>query len=401
MSYYQYVARNEMGQRHSGLHQAPSSGAVANMLQAKMLVPVSIEKVKGNRRVKERNTRRKRVKSVDLAGFCWQMNTMIEGGVPITDSMDTISEDMSNLSFRNTIMAMSEKMKTGETFADSVKQHPDTFNSMFCAMILAGETSGNLPLVLDRMARYYDGRDRMITKVKRALAYPVFVVAFVILIVVAMMVFIIPRFQGIFDQTKGELPAFTRGFMAVYDLIMSNAPYLLIGFGLVFMLLVAYHKTESGRSRISRLVLSLPLIGPIVSHTFIYVFCRTVSTLLGAGVSIIDSLEILSGMTDNDQIKGSINHTREHVVEGSSISVSMSSGGFFPKMVSRMVQVGEESGSLPIVLDKTSDYYEKKVEDSINSLTGFIEPAMIVTVGAIVLVVILALYLPVFTMSDI
>ncbi len=262
------------------------------------------------------------------------------------------------------------------------------------------ETGGTLPIVLMRLGKYFDSRDKLVRKIKGAMAYPIFVFFFVILMVVVIMTFIIPRFRVIFDQLKGELPAFTRGFMSVYDIIMNHAVFVVGVVLIVVITSVFYYKTKKGHARLSRLVLSVPLIGKILTQGFVSMFCRTKSTLLSAGVSVMDALNIVSGMTDNDVIKAAVLNTRGYIVEGSNISISMAASGFFPNMVSKMAQVGEGSGSLPAVLDRTSEYYEKKVDTTITKLTGFIEPALIVTVGAIVLVVVLALYLPIFSISD-
>ncbi|KPK77765.1 MAG: hypothetical protein AMJ79_02160 [Phycisphaerae bacterium SM23_30] len=402
MKSYEYTARDKHGDKHIGLHQAGSKQDVLSWLTEQGFTPISVNVVK-TRTKKERSiaARRKKVKSEEMASFCWQLNTMIEGGVSVADAIDVIAEDIINIHFRKIIIQISEEMKSGEAFSDCIAKHPRIFNSLFRAMILAGETGGTLPVVLQRLAKYYDGRDRLVRKVKGALSYPIFVSGFVVLIVAAMMVFIIPRFREIFKQIKGEMPAFTEAFMGVYDAIMSNGIYYLGIVALVVFAVTTYAKTKKGHQRFSKLVLAIPFIGKLLSQAFISMFCRTMSTLLSAGVSVIETLDILAGMTSNDVIKESVVRTKEHIVGGSNISLSLSASGFFPNMVSKMTQVGEESGSLPAVLDRTSEYYEKKVDSAITAMTGFLEPAMIVIVGAIVLVVVLALYLPVFSLSNV
>ncbi|MFC1782852.1 type II secretion system F family protein [Planctomycetota bacterium] len=400
MKNFEYTARDEYGDKRVGLRQADSKQNVLGWLREQGFVPISVKVVKT--RVKnERLSSHRRVKSEDMASFCWQLNTMIEGGVSVADSFDVIAEDIVNLQFRKAICQVSEEMKSGEAFSDSITKHPQIFNSLFRAMIMAGEAGGTMPTVLQRLARYYDGRDKLARKVKGALSYPIFVSGFVVLIVVAMMVFIIPRFREIFKSIKGEMPAFTKAFMSVYDSIMHNGIYYLGIVALAVTVLIVYSKTPKGHFRVSKFVLSIPFLGKLLTQSFISMFCRTMATLLSAGVSVIETFDILANMTNNDIIKASIIRTKEHIMEGSNISLSMSSSGFFPNMVSKMTQVGEESGSLPSVLDRTSDYYEKKVDSAITAMTGFLEPAMIVIVGTIVLVVVLALYLPVFSLSNV
>jgi len=397
---YEYACRDDRAVRRTGICQAESEQDVLAWLRDQRLTPIEVRLAQAKTEKEGSRHPRRRVKSEQMASFCWQLNTMIAGGVPMADAIETIAEDIDNPYLRHVLQQVCERMKAGETLSDSVSKFPKVFNPLCLAMIMAGEAGGSLPTVLHRLAVYFEGRDRLARKVKGAMAYPVFVLFFVSFIVVVMMVLIIPRFQVIFDQIQGEIPAFTRGFVAVYETITQNAPILLICLAAVICGGAAYVKTKKGHERFSRILLSIPLIGKILSQAFVAMFCRTMSTLLSAGVSVLDGLTILSGMTSNDVIRAAIIRTRDNVVEGAGISVSMAAAAFFPNMVSKMIQVGEESGSLPLVLDKTSDYYEKKVDSSIASLTGFIEPAMIIIVGAIVLTVVLALYLPVFSISN-
>jgi type IV pilus assembly protein PilC len=325
---------------------------------------------------------------------------MIEGGVPITSAISTIGEDTDNATMRSTLGQICDRMQKGETFSDAIADFPKVFNSLFCAMINAGERGGALPMALNRLAHYFDNRDKLIRKVKTAMSYPVFVLGFISFIVIMIMTFIIPRFRLIFKQIGSDLPIFTKIYMGVYDFILAYLLFIVIGLGLGIFALITYSKTKAGHERMSKLTLRIPLIGKIISQAFVATFCRTLSTLLSSGVPILESLNILSGMSKNDVIRAAVLRTREHIVEGSSISLAMASTGFFPNLVVKMAQVGEESGSLPSVLDRTADYYERRIDSLLTTLTGVMEPALIIFVGAIVLVTVLALYLPIFSLSD-
>jgi type IV pilus assembly protein PilC len=205
----------------------------------------------------------------------------------------------------------------------------------------------------------------------------------------------------IFKQIGGELPAFTRGFMGVYDFLKDNLIVIIGGIVLfVVSTVFIYTKTKEGHRFFSRFILSIPLFGKIVSQAFITIFCRTMATLLSSGVSVLEVFDIVSGMAVNDVIKDAVVRSKNSVVGGSNISLSLAASGFFPNMVIKMVQVGEETGSLSRVLERTADYYERKVDSTITILMGLMEPIMIITVGSIVLCVVLALYLPIFTMSS-
>ena len=400
MRNYKYIARDSSGQRKEGFREALSSNDVLAWLREQGLIPISVNEMSLDTKQSRHKTHRKRIKSADLSALCWQLTTMVEGGIPITTALETISEDIENLQLQQVLQQIVEKMHKGQPFSDSISEYPKIFNQLCCAMLLAGETGGNLPNALRLLAEYFDGRDKLAKKVKGAMAYPIFVIGFIVLIVAFIMGFIIPRFSAIFDQFGGKLPAFTRGFMSFYDALRHNILYI-IGFIFISVVtcMLAYSKTKKGHYIFSKIVLSLPLLGKVFSQSFVTMFCRTMATLVSAGVSVLEVLDILTGMTNNDIIKTAIIETREHIVGGANISSSMATAGFFPNMVVKMIQVGEQSGSLPKVLERTSDYYERKVDSIINTLMSLLEPIMIVTVGAIVLVVVLALYLPIFSMS--
>jgi type IV pilus assembly protein PilC len=401
MKSYKYVARDSNGKQKKGLVQAASSNDVLSYLQEQGFTPISVNEVYKDAPKKKRAVKSRKIKSADLAALCWQLATMVEGGIPITIALDTIAEDSEKSSLEPVLRTISEKVKKGESFSDGLAEFPKVFNRLSRALILAGETGGNLGEALGQLAQYFDSRDRLAKKIKGATAYPIFVMCFITLIIIFIMAFIVPRFKSIFDSLGGELPAFTRAFMGFYDILRYNIIYI-IGFLFVFIIsCVIFHKTKKGHLFFSKLVLRLPLLGKVFAQAFIATFCNTMSTLMCAGVSVLEVFDVLSGMTANDIIKSAIDQARENIVEGSNISSSMSTTGFFPNMVVKMIQVGEESGSLPRVLEKTSEHYERKVDTTVTTLTSLLEPIMIVSVGAVVSIVVIALYLPIFSMSDV
>jgi type IV pilus assembly protein PilC len=399
MENFKYTARDLTGLKREGVRRGQSHLEVLSWLRAQDLVPVNIQKLSAAR--KDKTYSRRKVKSADLSSFCWQLTTMIEGGVPVTGAINTIAEDIESGLLKKTLTDMSDRMMRGETFSDTISQHPGVFNQLFCAMIMAGEAGGSLPYCLERLAIYFDNRDKLARKVKTAMSYPLFVLGFVSFIVVMIMTFIIPKFRVIFKQIGGHLPTFTQIYLGVYDAIVSYALFIVLALAASVAGFIAYYRTEKGHAIISGLILRIPIFGKITAQAFTSSFCRTLSTLLEAGVPVLESLNILAGMSKNDVIRTAVMRTREHIVEGSSISLSMAASGFFPNMVVKMVQVGEESGSLPAVLDKTSEYYERRVDSLITLLTSVLEPALIIIVGAIVLITVLALYLPIFSLSDV
>ncbi len=399
MKYYKYIARDKSGARKEGLTQANASSDILGWLREQELTPVSINEILTAQK-KRRKSARKRIKSADLAAMCWQLSTMLEGGIPVTTGLDTVGEDIDNLQLKRILEEISEKVKKGQPLSESIAEYPKVFSQLACAMIMAGETSGNLAEATQKLAQHFDSRDKLAKRVKGAMVYPIFVFSFITLIVIFIMAFIVPRFQVIFNQMGNKLPAFTQGFLNFSNFLKYNAFYIV---GLVAATVIAsvlVSRTPKGHYTISRIVLRLPLFGKILSQSFLTTFCRTMATMLTSGVSVLEALDILSGMTENDVIKSAVNRTREQIVSGSNISLSIAAAGFFPNMMIKMMQVGEESGSMPLVLERASAHYERKVDSTITTVMSMLEPIMIVTVGAIVAVVVVALYLPIFTMSD-
>lgn len=400
MQVFNYTARTFAGERKDGVKQAASLNDVINWLREQGFVPISVNEVANETKKTASGSSRKRVKSAELSAVYWQLTTMLESGVPVATALGTIAEDIENPNLRRIMKDVLAKVNKGEPFSAGIAEHPKVFNKLSVAMILAGETSGNLPGSLKRLAEYFDGRDKFSKKIKVALAYPIFVMIFIVLLVVFMMSFIIPRFKMIFQQLGGELPAFTKMFMNGYDAICHNLFYIL---GSIIVIIVSltltYRKSKKGHIFFSKQFLALPLFGKLIKYAFVAIFCKTMSALLSAGVSMLEVFNILSAMSNNDIIKDAVIRTKELIVEGSSISTSMTTVNFFPNMVNKMIQVGEESGSLPIMLERTADYYERKVDATLTAMLSLLEPIMIVTVGGVVLMVVLALYMPIFTMG--
>ncbi len=401
MNNFAYRARSLAGDETIGYRRGSSGEEVYAWLQDHGLIPVEVVPIISSSQTKERTVSYKEPKYAELAAFCWQLATMLEGGVLITTAIETIAEDIQNPPFRHALLSIGELIKKGESFSNGISQFPKVFNSLFCATILAGETSGSLPEVLRRLGDYYTRRDKFAKKIQTALAYPIFVISFVFVILIIMMVLIIPRFRLIFSQMGNTLPAFTQAFMNVYDVVASNSLVIVVTLISFVVLFLVYNKTHEGHMKLCKLALRLPLFGRIASQAFIATFCRTMATLLSAGVSIIESFDILSEMTNNAVIKDAVAHSKENLIEGSGVSLAMMKTGFFPNMVTRMVQVGETSGTLPVVLERASDYYETKMDTTITTLLNLLGPAVIVIVGVGVLVVVVALYLPIFSMSDV
>ncbi len=399
MKSYTYMARDAEGMRRDGMLAANSTNEAVEMLRHRQLTPIGIQETVA-RSTPDQTTVRRRVKSADLGATCWQLSTMLQGGISIMAALDIGVEDTENPELRHILQRARARVSEGRLLSEGLEGCPKAFNRLALAIVVAGETSGDLAQALRTLAEHFDSRDRITKKIRGAVAYPIFAVSLITLIVIGIMTFIVPRFRTIFDQLGGQLPAFTRGFMGFYDAFCQHLLYVGAAAGLVAGAGVLLSRTKGGRGLLSRLTLRLPLFGKLLRESFLATFCRTMATLLESGVPILDALEILRSMTSNGVIDAAIARVKQHVTAGSNIAAGMMAAGFFPGMVVKMTQVGEESGDLSAILRKTSDHYERRIASTIDTMTHLLEPIMITTIGVIVLVVVIALYLPIFTMSN-
>jgi len=246
MPNFKYSAKDIAGQVKEGVVTTDSEDEAMVMLREQGLIPVEIrvvasKKIKSKKRFKE-----KKVKAAELSSFCWQLATMIEGGIPLISAIETISEDCENENFQAVLARVMDSMQKGTTLHASMKNFPRVFDNLFCSLIMAGESGGALPEILNRLGGYYDSRDKLLRRVKTAMAYPVLVLMFVVFLVVFIMVFIIPRFKVIFDTIGGQLPLFTRMFMGFYDAIVNNILFAMVIFVLAMIGLISYSKTKRG-----------------------------------------------------------------------------------------------------------------------------------------------------------
>ncbi|UCD49030.1 MAG: type II secretion system F family protein [Phycisphaerales bacterium] len=401
MASYAYTARDAGGLRREGYLQADSSVDAIEALRQRGLTPTSVQETDIRKRAKHEPLVKGRTTSAELAALCWQLSAMLDGGVAVTAALAVVAEDTENRRLRSILDRTFVKVSEGQPLSDGFKAFPQVFSNLTIATIVAGETSGNLGHALHKLAEYFDHRDKLAKQIKTALAYPVFVLVLISVIVLAIMVFVVPRFRQIFDQLGNKLPAFTQAFMNVHETLSSNALHLMGAAVVVICGIVLSARTKQGHAIFSRLILRLPIFGRLVSELFIATFCTTTATLLEAGVPVLDVFDILANMTRNDVIAKAITKTKKHLADGSNIAMSMASAGFFPNMVVKMTQVGEESGSLTEILRKTSEHYVRRVGATIDAVISLLEPLMIVFIGAIVLVAVIALYLPIFSISDV
>lgn len=342
-----------------------------------------------------------KVTASDIALFTRQLATMMKAGVPLVQSFEIVSGGMDNPAMKELIMKIKDDVASGNSFADAIKAHPDHFDDLFCNLIEAGEQSGALETMLDRLATYKEKTEALKAKIKSAMNYPIAVLVVAGVVSGILLVKVVPQFEEIFAGFGAELPEFTQ---MVVDMSRFMQDWWFAGVAGLAALFFAYkeiHKrSQAVRDGQERLALKLPIIGDILDKSCVARFARTLSTTFAAGVPLVDALESVAGAAGNVVYLNAINQIKEDVSSGIQLNTSMKSSGVFPNMVIQMVAIGEESGALDGMLDKAATYYEEMVDNAVEGLTSLMEPLIMSFLGVVIGGLIIAMYLPIFSMGD-
>lgn len=337
----------------------------------------------------------------EKALFASKLSAMVDAGVPIMRSLDLMRRQQKSPLFRRALTAMTEEVNQGGSLGSSMRRWPKVFDNLSIAMVEAGEAGGVLDETLKRLSRLLEENARLQNQIKSAMGYPVTVFIIAVLVFLGMTIFMIPTFADIFDQLGAELPLFTQMMLNLSKLLRSSFSIILVG-----VLLLAgfafntYYATPKGRRVVDGLALKLPLFGELLQKTASAQFCRTMSSLSRAGVPILMSLEILTETASNSVVRDAISNSRTDISEGVPLSTALSSKRVFPDMMVSMLAIGEETGEMDAMLSKVADFYEDEVSTMVKALTSMIEPVMIVLVGGIVGSILIAMYLPMFSVFE-
>lgn len=343
-----------------------------------------------------------RVKTVrlnDMAVFCRQLAISVNSGLSLREALEGIHEDMDISGLKSVLENIIRKLHDGVPFSKAVAAHPKTFSPVFIGMIIAAEEAGTLGETLNQLAGYMEASEKLQRKIKSMLAYPVFVVVFFVFICLIMMFAIVPRFQEIFSGLNAQLPKLTLIVFGLNNFVLQHTPLIALVIALLIAGQMLYRKTPGGRMRIDALKLKLPVSGVCMKRYIIARICRCMAIMLKSGVPISTTLRIVAGIGNNVVIAAAIDKAKEKIITGSAIAEGMNASGIFPALLIRMCRVGENAGRLPEVLDRVADAYEDQVEASIMTGTALLEPVVISLMGLLVLVLVLSIYLPVFTVS--
>ena len=332
-----------------------------------------------------------------LTAFTRQLSTLVNAGMPIMRSLETLARQEKNLAFKNVIETLADTVRSGSNFSDGLLQHPKIFDRLYINMIKAGEAGGVLGTVLERLSKFMEKAQKIKGKVKSAMTYPVIIGMIAVVIVGALMVFVIPSFQGIFnDMLKGKpLPGLTAAVIAVSDFIQHRivtTVLIVAGIAIAFRF---FSRSKFGIRVIDWLLLRIPAFGPLFLKASIARFTRTLGTLLSSGVPILQALAITRDTSGNIHVANALNFVHDRVKEGDNIAKPLNSTKVFPDIVGSMIEVGEETGALPDMLNRIADTYDDEVDNAVGSITSIIEPIMIVCMALVVGTIVIALFLPI------
>jgi type IV pilus assembly protein PilC len=337
----------------------------------------------------------------DKALFASKLSALVDAGVPILRSLDLMRSQQRSLMFREALTGMTRDVNQGDSLANAMRRWPKVFDNLSIAMVEAGEAGGVLDETLKRLAKLLEDNAKLQNQIKSAMSYPVTVFCIAILVFLGMTIFLIPTFATIFDQLGAKLPLFTQMMLDLSKLLRSSFSLFLVG-GLVTgaVMFSRYYATPIGRRSVDAMLLKLPLFGDLLQKTATAQFCRTLSCLSRAGVPIMMSLEIVRDTTSNTIIGDAISSSRNEVSEGLPMSAALRMKDVFPDMAISMMAIGEETGEMDAMLSKVADFYEDEVTNAVKAMTSMLEPLMIVLVGGIVGSVLVAMYLPMFSVFE-
>ncbi|MBN1515773.1 type II secretion system F family protein [Candidatus Sumerlaeota bacterium] len=341
-----------------------------------------------------------RVKIKHLTVFTRQLATLIDAGLPIMRSLHILEEQVESVVFKEKIGLMAKSIEEGSTLSDAMSKHRKVFDNLFVNMIRAGEIGGVLEVVLNKLADYLEKRQALVSKVRSALMYPMVVLVLATIIVGVILIMIIPKFDDIFSGLGAELPWMTQQLVTASNILQHQFPLVIAGLIILYIIYRQINKTREGKYVFDRVKLKLPVFGSLILKASIARFASTLSTLITAGVPILQAIDIVRDTSGNEVVARAMEKIHSSVKEGESIHEPMREVTVFPPLVVHMVAVGEETGAIDHMLQKVAEAYQRDVDDTVDALTSIMEPLLMVFLGVIIGAIVIALYLPLFTLPS-
>jgi type IV pilus assembly protein PilC len=399
MSTYVFKAMDLAGVKAKGEVEAESKQAVSDQLKARGLIVLEIADKHGSKEIELAFV--KRVKAGDLAVFSRQLATMISSGMSILRALYVLEEQTESKFLKETIVAVRKDVEAGLPLSDAMERHPKVFSPLFVSMTRAGETGGVLEGALLRVADQLENDASLRRQIKSAMIYPTLVLVFAIVVMMALVAFLVPVFEGVFKQFGGELPKITQVSVFLSHMVLGYWWLMFAGAGGAAVAFIKWKSSSWGRPQWDRFRLRIPMkIGTIVQEVAVARWSRTLASLAGAGVPLLQALEITGKTGGNVVVEEAMEGVIASVKRGGTIAAPLAQTSIFPMMVSHMVGVGEETGALDSMLDKIADFYEDRVAASVKALTSILEPVMIIVIGGIVGFIVISMYMPMFTVYN-
>lgn len=398
MAVYKYVAKSKEAQTLSGVLEAKTQSEAEDILRSKNLVIISLRETQGKGLLKKKLAGK--VALDDLVVFSRQLATMIDSGMTLVSSLDILRAQTENKMLAQIIHQLYNDVESGKSFCDAIAKYPAAFSEFYINMIKAGEASGTLDAVLERLALYLEKTAALRRKVQSSLVYPAVIVSMAVLITSVLLIKVVPTFKSIFETLGGKLPLPTQILILISDVFRQFFLVFLIILILLVIWLKRYIATPKGRYLFDKLTLRLPVFGTLFLKAAVARFTRTFSTLVKSGIPILNALEIVAKTAGNKVIEEAIENSRQAVRQGESISSPLERSKVLPVMVVRMIGVGEKTGELEKMLGKIADFYEEQVDNAVSGLTSVIEPIVIALLGIVIGGIVIALFLPIFKISE-
>jgi type IV pilus assembly protein PilC len=397
MAEFVWEARGRTGETRKGTMEAENEAAVHARLRSQQLNPTKVKKKGFDLNISLGSP----VDPKDLVKFIRQFATMIDAGLPLVQCLDILGNQEPNKFFAAALRDIKSTVEQGATFSDALRKHPKIFDDLFVNLVQAGEVGGILDTILNRLAVYIEKRVKLARQVRGALTYPIAVICIMIVVMVVLMTFVIPAFEGMFAEfgAKDALPALTKYVIATSKGFVSYLPFTITGSIGAAVGATYFYRTKQGKKLVHRVILKLPIIGPVLQKIAVARFTRTLGTLLASGVPILDALDIVAKTAGNVIIEEGLLFTRARISEGKNMAEPLTEVNIFPGMVVQMVAVGEQTGALDTMLNKIADFYEEEVDVAVAALTSLLEPMLMVMVGAMVGTVLISMYLPIFDLA--
>jgi len=395
MPSYEWKGRDRNGAAQSGVLIGDSKDAVIAALRRQQIVVTTV-KEKGKEIALPRIGGG--IKSKDISIFTRQFSVMIDAGLPLVQCLDILGQQQENKAFQKVILQVRQDVESGSSLAEAMRKHPQAFDDLYVNMVAAGEAGGILDTILQRLATYIEKIVKLKSQVRSALVYPVAVITIAVIVVYIILWKVIPVFATLFEGLGAQLPFLTQ-------VVVSMSNFIGRFWWLIFLLVIGsvigvrqYYKTENGRYQIDKLLLRLPVLGILLRKIAVARFCRTLGTLLSSGVAILESLDITARTSGNAVIEEAILKVRKEVEEGKTIAEPLARSEQFPPMVCQMIGVGEQTGAMDTMLSKIADFYEDEVDAAVDALMSLIEPIMISFLGIVIGTIVVAMYLPMFSL---